>query len=169
MSRRERTIAQEFSVIPPVWWLVAGCWVIIYYAAILPVVLAAMQEAAPVARAAVTAAGLLDAVILLSGFYAYFDAGQRRMNRLAYTLLVVLLPFAGFLIYLLARRPQASVCPRCSAATQPGFAYCPSCGAAMRAGCPSCHQPVEAHWKYCPYCGTTPCLTTNFANTSSGS
>src|SRR5689334_1099846 len=93
------------------------------------------------------------------------------------TLLGLVPPFLGALIYMLFRPPDyledvrkreleikameqrlsrrgEQHCPVCRAEVDPSFLVCPVCTTRLRKSCRSCKQPLEALWQVCPYCET---------------
>lgn len=89
------------------------------------------------------------------GVYVWRDAGRRGMNRVLWTLVVVLVPYCiGIIIYLLARSNRGDYqCPKCGQTVELSYSRCPNCGATLRGNCPSCGNPVEPGWNLCPQCG----------------
>lgn len=92
------------------------------------------------------------------------------------TLLGVVVPYVGALIYLLFRPPEtlaeaharnvevraleqrigrpAERCPVCTTEAEPNFLVCPVCATRLRNGCTSCDAPLDPLWQICPYCAT---------------
>jgi predicted amidophosphoribosyltransferase len=93
------------------------------------------------------------------------------------TVLGLVPPFVGALIYMLfrppeyledvrereleikameqrlSRRPEMH-CPVCRAEVDASFLVCPVCTTRLRQSCRACKQPLEALWQVCPYCET---------------
>ena len=93
------------------------------------------------------------------------------------TMLGLVPPFVGALIYMLfrppeyledvrereleikameqrlSRRPEMH-CPVCRAEVDASFLICPVCTTRLRQSCRACKQPLEALWQVCPYCET---------------
>jgi hypothetical protein len=88
--------------------------------------------------------------------------------------LVVLIPFAGVLLYLVLRPREtlseayersleeeyllqdiedSEVCPACKRRVSPEFLFCPHCRSKLRDECENCGRPVSVRWAACPYCG----------------
>src|SRR3954452_2554497 len=88
--------------------------------------------------------------------------------------LVVLVPFAGILLYLVLRPREtlseayersleeeyllqdiedSEVCPACKRRVSPDFLFCPHCRTKLRDECENCGRPVSVRWAACPYCG----------------
>ena len=93
------------------------------------------------------------------------------------TLLGLVPPFVGALIYMLFRPPEyledvrereleikameqrlsrriEMHCPVCRAEVDAAFLICPVCTTRLRQSCRTCKQPLEALWQVCPYCET---------------
>ena len=92
------------------------------------------------------------------------------------TLLGLVPPFVGALIYLLLRPPEYLEevrereleikamedrlaardlhCPVCRAQVEANFLVCPVCTTKLKQSCRSCKAPLEALWQVCPYCET---------------
>jgi hypothetical protein len=126
-------------------------------------------------------AALLTAVVVwLSTAYWVFTDARRRIEdpwliALA-TLLGLVPPFVGPLIYLFLRPPEyledarereleirameeqladtSQRCPVCRARVDPSFLICPVCTTRLKQSCSSCGQALDALWQVCPYCAT---------------
>ncbi len=92
------------------------------------------------------------------------------------TVLGLVPPFLGPLIYMLFRPPEYLEdvrerelevrameqrlsrrdlsCPVCHADVDSAFLVCPVCTTRLRQSCRSCKAPLEALWQVCPYCET---------------
>jgi hypothetical protein len=92
------------------------------------------------------------------------------------TLVGLVVPFFGPLIYMLFRPPEylADVrerelemkameerlarrdlhCPVCRAEVGAEFLVCPVCTTKLKQACSNCKSPLEALWQVCPYCET---------------
>ena len=92
------------------------------------------------------------------------------------TVLGLVPPFLGALIYMLFRPPEYLEdvrerelemrameqrlsrrdlsCPVCHADVDASFLVCPVCTTRLRQSCSNCKQPLEALWQVCPYCET---------------
>jgi predicted amidophosphoribosyltransferase len=92
------------------------------------------------------------------------------------TVLGLVPPFLGPLIYMLFRPPEYLEdvrerelevrameqrlsrrdlsCPVCHADVDPAFLVCPVCTTRLRQSCRNCKAPLEALWQVCPYCET---------------
>ena len=125
--------------------------------------------------------GILVVVVfwLAVAFWVNKDARRRIADRwlvgLA-TLLGLVPPFLGALVYMLFRPPEYLedvrereleikamekrlggrdlYCPVCRAEVEEDFLVCPVCTTKLRQSCVSCHRPLEALWQVCPYCET---------------
>jgi len=110
-------------------------------------------------------------------FWTWRDARQRIREPaliLGATVLSVVLPFVGTIIYLflrpsetladaherelevtaLERRVGVSRCPECDYPVEPKFLSCPSCLHKLRDSCSRCGEALDPRWKICPYCET---------------
>jgi hypothetical protein len=112
-------------------------------------------------------------------FWVYKDARRRiRDDWLVAmaTLLGLVPPFLGALVYMLCRPPEyledvrerdleikameerlslrSSQCPVCRASIESSFLVCPVCTTRLKQACSSCNAPLEALWQVCPYCET---------------
>jgi hypothetical protein len=110
-------------------------------------------------------------------FWVYKDARRRIEDPWLVamaTLLGLVPPFVGALIYMLFRPPEyledvrereleikaieerlarADLhCPVCRADVEPSFLVCPVCTTRLRQSCSNCKAPLEALWQVCPYC-----------------
>ena len=120
------------------------------------------------------------AVFWLSvGFWVYKDARRRIEDPWLVamaTILGLVPPFVGALIYMLFRPPEYLEdvrereleikameerlarrdlhCPVCRADVDPSFLICPVCTTRLRQSCRNCKAPLEAMWQVCPYCET---------------
>jgi hypothetical protein len=88
--------------------------------------------------------------------------------------LVILVPFAGILLYLVLRPKETlseayeraleeeyllqdiedtEICPSCKRRVNADFLYCPHCRTKLREECENCGRPISVRWAACPYCG----------------
>lgn len=88
--------------------------------------------------------------------------------------LVVLVPFAGLVLYVILRPKETlseayeraleeeyllqdieetEMCPSCKRRTSPEYLYCPHCRTKLRDECENCGRPINTRWAACPYCG----------------
>jgi hypothetical protein len=115
---------------------------------------------------------------LAVGYWTYKDARRRIQDPWLVamaTLLGLVPPFIGALIYMLFRppeyldevrerelemkalqamRPTEERCPVCRSDVEPGFLVCPVCTTRLREACTNCKQPLDRMWQICPYCET---------------
>ena len=117
---------------------------------------------------------------LAVGYWVYKDARRRIEDPwlvAAATILGLVPPFIGALIYMLFRPPEyledvrereleikameeslgrgrQQHCPVCRAAIDENFLVCPVCTTRLRQSCVSCKAPLEPLWQICPYCET---------------
>ena len=109
--------------------------------------------------------------------WAYRDVTARTRDIFTIALgiaLVVLIPFAGVLLYLVLRPKEtlseayersleeeyllqdiedSEVCPSCKRRVSPDYLYCPHCRTKLRDECENCGRPISVRWAACPYCG----------------
>src|SRR5689334_13871488 len=116
---------------------------------------------------------------LASAYWVYKDARRRIgdpwLVAMA-TLLGLVPPFLGPLVYLFFRPPEYLEdvrereleirameqrlsrrelhCPVCRAQVEPEYLVCPVCTTKLRQACVACKAPLEALWQVCPYCET---------------
>src|SRR5207245_433710 len=116
---------------------------------------------------------------LALAYWVYKDARRRVEDpwlvALA-TLLGLVAPFIGVLIYMLFRPPEYLddvrereleikameerlarrdlFCPVCRAEVDSTYLVCPVCTTKLKQSCSSCKAPLEALWQICPYCAT---------------
>jgi hypothetical protein len=116
---------------------------------------------------------------LASAYWVYKDARRRIEDPwlvATATVLGLIPPFLGPLIYMLFRPPEYIEdvrereleirameerfarrdlhCPVCRAEVEPSFLVCPVCTTKLKQACPTCKSPLEALWQICPYCAT---------------
>ena len=116
---------------------------------------------------------------LATAFWVFKDARRRVEDPWLVgtaTLLGLLAPFIGAIIYLFLRPPEyiADVrereleikamegrlaqrdlyCPVCRADVDISFLVCPVCTTKLKQSCVSCKAPLEPLWQICPYCET---------------
>ena len=119
---------------------------------------------------------LNQVAVFLQFFLACAGARTRDVFSIALGLaLVVLVPFAGLVLYLVLRPRETlseayersleeeyllqdiedtEICPACKRRVSPEFLYCPHCRTKLRDECENCGRPVSVRWAACPYCGT---------------
>ena len=120
-------------------------------------------------------------VALMGGIaiWTFRDIRSRSRDVLAHilaTLLVVVLPIIGLVIYFMLR-PQETmadiyersleqeallqaieepeICPGCGQRVKGDYLHCPACHTKLKTGCPMCNRPLHLRWSLCPYCGTS--------------
>ncbi len=92
------------------------------------------------------------------------------------TLLVIVLPVIGFVVYLMLRPRETlaeayersleqeallqaieepEVCPGCGQRVKSDYLYCPACHTRLKKACPECGNPLHLRWSLCPYCGAS--------------
>ena len=115
---------------------------------------------------------------LAVGYWVYKDARRRIEDPWlvgAATVLGLIPPFVGALIYMLFRPPEyledvrereleikamedsldvSERCPVCRAAIEPTFLACPVCTTKLKDSCRRCKAPLEPLWQMCPFCET---------------
>jgi hypothetical protein len=126
--------------------------------------------------------GVTIALVAGIAIWTFRDIRSRSRDFLAQvlaTLLVLLLPVIGLIVYLMLR-PQETlaeayersleqeallqaieepeVCPGCGQRVNIDYLYCPTCHTRLKRSCPACARPLHMRWALCPYCGasTTP-------------
>src|SRR5215218_2174801 len=122
---------------------------------------------------------LLVVFWLAVGYWVYKDARRRIEDPWLVaiaTILGLVPPFVGPLIYMLFRPPEyledvrereleikaietrLSVrdlhCPVCRAEIDATYLVCPVCTTRLKQACVNCNRPLEALWQVCPYCET---------------
>ncbi|HEV8603622.1 MAG TPA: zinc ribbon domain-containing protein [Gaiellaceae bacterium] len=123
---------------------------------------------------------LLVVFWLAIGYWVYKDARRRIEDPWLVAMATVLglvPPFAGVLIYMLFRPPEyledvrerqleikameeslgrrrQQHCPVCRAEIDENFLVCPVCTTRLRQSCVNCKAPLEPLWQVCPYCET---------------
>ncbi|MHB8642009.1 MAG: zinc ribbon domain-containing protein [Gaiellaceae bacterium] len=113
------------------------------------------------------------------GYWVYKDARRRIEDEwlvVMATVLGLVPPFVGALVYMLFRPPEYLEdvrerdleirameerlsmrdlhCPVCRAEVDSSFLLCPVCTTRLKSSCANCSQPLEALWQICPYCET---------------
>ncbi len=116
---------------------------------------------------------------LAVAYWVYKDARRRIEDPWLVamaTILGLVPPFVGALIYMLFRPPEYVEdvrereleikameerlarrdlrCPVCRSEVDPGFLVCPVCTTKLKQACRTCNAPLEALWQVCPYCET---------------
>jgi hypothetical protein len=116
---------------------------------------------------------------LATAYWVYKDARRRIEDPWLVgmaTVLGLVPPFVGALIYMLFRPPEYLEdvrereleikamedrlaqrnlhCPVCRAAVDTSFLVCPVCTTKLKQACANCKSPLEPLWQICPYCET---------------
>jgi hypothetical protein len=116
---------------------------------------------------------------LAVGYWVYKDARRRIEDPwlvIMATVLGLVPPFVGALVYMLFRPPEYLEdvrereleirameerlslrdlqCPVCRAEVESSFLVCPVCTTRLKQSCVKCSKPLEAMWQLCPYCET---------------
>ena len=116
---------------------------------------------------------------LATAYWVFKDARRRVEDPWLVAMATVLglvPPFVGPLIYMLFRPPEYLEdvrereleikameerlsqrdlhCPVCRAEVEASFLVCPVCTTKLKQACANCRAPLEALWQVCPYCET---------------
>jgi hypothetical protein len=116
---------------------------------------------------------------LASTYWVYKDARRRIEDPWLVamaTLLGLVPPFIGPLVYLFFRPPEYledvrereleirameqrltrrdAHCPVCRAEVEPEYLICPVCTTKLKQACVTCKSPLEPLWQVCPFCET---------------
>ncbi|MDX6512114.1 MAG: hypothetical protein QOE36_1618 [Gaiellaceae bacterium] len=131
-------------------------------------------------RLTVSLSLFLVAVFYIATVYWVYKDARRRIEDpwlvAMATILGIVPPFLGPLVYMLFRPPEylADVrereleikamevrlarrdlhCPVCRAEVDSTFLVCPVCTTKLKQSCANCKSPLEALWQICPYCET---------------
>lgn len=102
----------------------------------------------------VLVAALFLVLPIMIGVYVYRDANSLGMNAAFWTLIAVLTPVIGLIIYLVVRSSSnAYECPTCKAPVLEEYASCPKCGTLLKAKCKRCGNVLSSGWQNCSNCG----------------
>ncbi len=116
---------------------------------------------------------------LAIGYWVYKDARRRIEDPwlvVMATVLGLVPPFIGVLVYMLFRPPEYLEdvrereleirameqrlgrrefnCPVCRAEVDSSFLVCPVCTTRLKQACANCKAPLEPLWQVCPFCET---------------
>jgi hypothetical protein len=116
---------------------------------------------------------------LATAYWVYKDARRRIQDPWLVamaTILGLVPPFVGAIIYMLFRPPEYLEdvrereleikameerlarrdlhCPVCRAEVDSAFLICPVCTTKLKQSCANCKAPLEPLWQVCPYCET---------------
>ena len=123
---------------------------------------------------------VLVVVWLALVYYTFADARRRIADPVLVTtatLISLLIPFIGTVIYAILRPPEfladvrereietqaselrmrhltAQSCPRCEHPIERSWLRCPECQHRLKDPCRSCSRPIDPRWAVCPYCET---------------
>jgi len=98
--------------------------------------------------------GTAMAIYFLMLGYVNADTKRRGMNRVLWTVIVMLVPNGiGFILYFFLRQPIVGSCPACGTAVQSGFNFCPKCNHKLVPTCGVCQRALRPGDTFCPYCG----------------
>jgi len=129
----------------------------------------------PIFRLIVNLFYLFTFVLYLSlAKWTYSDAKRRGAMAFYWTIVALLFPIAGWLVYLIVRPPEYmddvrereleirtkeallnsgdAACPACYKPVEKDFLICPYCRRRLKKSCPSCDRPLQTGWTICPYC-----------------
>jgi RNA polymerase subunit RPABC4/transcription elongation factor Spt4 len=125
---------------------------------------------------------LFLAVVFWLGFagWVFRDARRRLADPLLVataTLLGLVVPYVGPVIYMLFRPPETLAeirvrdlemsvleeqigrhelhCPVCRAQVEADYRLCPVCTTRLKAACAHCSAPLDPAWQVCPYCASS--------------
>lgn len=123
--------------------------------------------------------GMSVALFCGMALWTFRDIRARSRDVLAQilaTLLVLVLPVIGLVIYLMLRPRETLAdayersleqeallqaieepesCPGCGQRVRGDYLYCPACHTRLKTACPQCDRPLHLRWSLCPYCGTS--------------
>jgi hypothetical protein len=154
-SEKRTRFSEELSVVPRWAWIVAGLCLVAAEVG-FQTVIAHDPKAPPLwARTllGILAGFVIACYVLLIG-YVNRDALRRGMNRVLWTVLVILVPNAlGFVLYFLLRHPLPELCPYCAAQVYAGSCYCAKCGHNLSLLCPKCQHAIHPGDLFCANCG----------------
>lgn len=110
-------------------------------------------------------------------FWTYRDAKSRGAMAAYWSIVALIFPVFGWLIYLVVRPPErieevqerdleikakevalarnGMLCPACMKPVESEFLVCPYCLKKLKKSCPSCEHALRLNWTVCPYCQTS--------------
>lgn len=123
--------------------------------------------------------GVTIALVVGLAIWTFRDIRARSrdiLGQILATLLVLVLPIVGLVIYLMLRPRETlaeayersleqeallqaieepEVCPGCGQRVKSDYLLCPSCHTKLKRACPQCGRPLHLRWALCPYCGVS--------------
>jgi RNA polymerase subunit RPABC4/transcription elongation factor Spt4 len=106
--------------------------------------------------------------------WTYSDAKRRGAMAFYWSIVSLLFPIFGWIVYLIVRPPEfidevrereleikakeamlndgGLSCPSCHNSIEKDFLICPSCRRRLKSSCPSCGRALNTSWAICPYC-----------------
>lgn len=129
----------------------------------------------PIFRLIINLTYLFAFVLYLSlAKWTYSDAKRRGAMAFYWTIVALLFPIAGWLVYLIVRPAEyledvrereleirakeamlstdEATCPSCCKPIEKDFLICPYCRRRLKKSCPSCAKALHTSWAICPYC-----------------
>jgi RNA polymerase subunit RPABC4/transcription elongation factor Spt4 len=121
--------------------------------------------------------GITIALVFGVVIWTFRDIRARSRDILAQilaTLLVLVLPIIGLVIYLMLRPRETlaekyersleqeallqaieepEICPGCGQRVKSDYLFCPACHTRLKTACAHCGRPLHLRWAMCPYCG----------------
>jgi len=120
-------------------------------------------------------------IALLGGLviWTFRDISARSRDFLAQilaTILVLVLPVAGLIVYLMLRPRETlaeayersleqeallqaieepETCPGCGQRVKCDYLFCPACHTRLKKACQACGRPLHLRWSLCPFCGAS--------------
>ena len=110
-------------------------------------------------------------------FWTYRDAKNRGTMAVYWSIVTLVFPLLGLLIYLVVRPPElleetkerdleikakesslarsGVVCPACMKPVESEFLICPYCLKKLKKACSECEHALRLNWTICPYCQTS--------------
>jgi len=110
-------------------------------------------------------------------YWTYRDAKSRGAMAAYWSIVALIFPVFGWLIYLVVRPHErldekqeleleirakqaalarsGTVCPACMKPVESEFLLCPYCLKKLKKACPECQHALRLNWTICPYCQTS--------------